>query len=603
MTLVAFALGLEALSSTALAQSFVSNKLFLRPVCPIGEQYAGGDGAGRGAIAAALARVFAPRVVQRALKGAADGLRKLAGETDKQVTAEAAELYGFYQISYDNDRGELTTFLNEKMSCLVFVRGEFSDNEAKPTTEDARAFQPLADLSKTLGHASGALNAAVVEDEPTPEMNITEPGRVWQKKIFVYDGVPEDRKSDPAWSHAYFFRREFGLAGEPDFYFEASLSDAGEGYFRLSPRVLWYLSKIGNRRDDTRDLVIAVQFDDVHKATASSPGTFANAQLSLKDLKIGSLLGPAKLAGFSSPRLKLRDAPLDVTSESKWAKNLLAAKLKRDNAKTAIARGDKSLTILNGNFSEKPNTCDGLDVDEFSEIASLGSDPAGDEPDSRIECLEALQATKDAKIEWISAESDETILPDCDGQVDSAKKSCELIREKYNLQRVQELQAGAIARLQEKRLQTAFDEARRQNGGSDSVGLTMLKVSITETRDSNAFLSALADIISPADDLQGLNSGDIQTIQTAILPLSPTASEQAQSATAQQEANRDYQLAQLMIEQKQRELKALKDGGRPQSEWVPVEAEIVRQKLQTNIAASKLGISPPYTDVLAPGVR
>lgn len=582
-------IAVSAVAPARAAEGFVSDRVFTFPVCPIGDEnkFVEGEPRAIGAGLLGLARVFAPRVLNRTLRGAANGLRKLAGDESKTATAEATEHFRFYHIHYDDNEERVTANINKESRCIIFVRGPFGDPDTM-----AGDFGPIMSISDRYGRTGPALGR--LSENGKDIVHQDEDGNP-QKVVRVEDyaknggenGEPVSDNAETA--HEEFFAEKYSLVAPPHLYVEASLDPSDDGYFVVTPRVVWYTEKIGNRRDKTRDLAFTMQFDNPAKASgADNPGTFANAVFGFEQLEIGSALGPAELAGLRSSRLTMRDLPSNLVGESKWAKTLDDAETKFSDAKLAIATGKKSKIIL-----DYANT----DLDErFTDGTTQCQ--AGSVSD-RAECLGAAQLEFDAIVELLQAKMDANSLPSCTGFSDAAQKeSCEIKRDKYAAIKTKTLHEQALAEIRKDELEIARDEARI---GYGKVGPVSVTVSVTETRDVNKLLIALADIISPAEQLSGLTQQQVGDVQTAIFQLPPTKADQTQIDTQRNTDNQEYQLALLAISQKERELKKLKDQGAPEADLISVEEALIRHKLEANVAAAKLGVSPPYPDLLPPG--
>ncbi len=557
LTMAQFAAALLSIQPLQAEDGFLSDRLFLTPVCPIGadtrtnadgERFIGGALLGIG-------RVIAPRIFNRALRGAADGLRRVGGANieDRQKIVSAENSFPFYKIGYDEDEKKVASYLNNETRCLVFIRGKFGGGSS------AANFGSLAAISKQFGRHGPAMVIDInTEDE------------------FVTDYADEKNIDSANEAHKAFFKDKFKLIDNPQLYFEIALTPGRKGEFDLLPQVLWYTEKMGKRRDSTRDLLFVIQFDDLEDKDEATPDTFANATIKFEQMKVGTLLSPAAFQGFAAKSLSLYGLPSDLSNKSEWAGKLGALTAKLNAARAEIDTAQKAKIILEKSFDQEPAEC--------------AADAGGQA------CLNAKKRLLEAKVAWINAEIDEDVLPDCGGSDATEKKNCELIRDKYAAGRTGEAVTGQIAQLKLADLEAAVKEAKK---GFDFVGHTLVKMDVTETSDANKLLLAIADIISPAENLTGLSSQQVSDIQTAIIaiPSVETDNQRQTRQTERQTSNQEYRLALLAIEQNERSLKEARDAGRPSSDWKTFEDEILRQQLNANIAASKLGIPLPFPKI------
>ncbi len=300
----------EAVSANnnAAQASILQTRVFIKNVCPLPITSVE-DKVESASVAATLAGILAPKLIESGLDILGTSITKAAGKDDKTTAIEAKDSNYFYEHSYSDNNGWKTS-QSSSVSCIVFVMAHFGST---PTNQESTLWLPE------------------YEGEKANQQDIS----------------------------------DFNIQGEPIIYLQADLrlSD-NNSHVKITPNYLWYGKKLNPKgRDAVRDLQIHFSFinPSLQKNNLVSTGS-----IELLKVKPDNVYGTKELAGISTgllvppPQEELfKRAITDREAISKkYAQTQLLAATDPNNPSAIEALNEEIELLKCQAAGSKPGQCD-----------------------------------------------------------------------------------------------------------------------------------------------------------------------------------------------------------------------------------------------------
>lgn len=541
--------------AAASTQTLNRARLIALPICPSTDR----PPADTDEFFGALLGILAPKIVGGISNFFTGLIRGAAEKADREKTASATAAAGFDFYQYDAADAEL--HLNPAAGCIVFVQGEFGEKKGAKFDVAPVSVLPNGDAPSVYEIR------APKEGEKGYDENKQIQKLGWFRKKFGEAEIT-------TWPE-YF--KWLGLADSPNLYMEFAVEEAfkdlGETYlskthFQLQPAAVWYRGAIGSKGGDKKpSLLVEVEFKRTQSAEAFAAdpiitdGDSAPAAIALRDLPIGTVLGPQALKGLKTAPManfKIPEADDETISiaEKRYLelaeradeerekvfgkkRELESTELQtlRENRKYFYLKAldyEKDPLLYIGQYVELPyaDACDPLPSNKPNPDSGCN---AWSRETAKAEAMETAMTEINARDACIRTAGED------EGEREACEKAMELAQHQWEVKRRE-----AMEILNKFEAEDSARANRRQQQGAnqiasvpESVGSTVVEMTVVETRELGALYAA---VLEAGENFEAFTESDRAALTSAIFP-----TREEKTTKARNELNNLYQYQNKML--------------------------------------------------------